>query len=130
MPAVELGRTCGFSHCGPCAYAELNSCPFAIIRGPPLSDPRGLPFLRELLRRPLANIVAMSHSAAQRFVFSASPRLRGEDSLSHRFTWSVIQFTSHVLPPSSENACSKCGAFVPIFDQINRTKTALPFHIS
>ncbi len=25
--------------------------------------------------------------------------------------WSVIQFTSQVLPPSSENDCSKCGTF-------------------
>src|SRR6266568_1035034 len=41
--------------------------------------------------------------------------------------WSVIQFTSQVLPPSSENDCSKCGEFEVISDQINRTRIALPF---
>src|SRR5258708_7606029 len=40
--------------------------------------------------------------------------------------WSVIQFTSQVLPPSSENDCSKWGEFVLVFDQINRTRMALP----
>jgi hypothetical protein len=44
--------------------------------------------------------------------------------------WFVIQFTSHVFRPSSENDCSKCGDFVVVFDQINRTKTDLPFHCS
>ena len=34
--------------------------------------------------------------------------------------WSVIQFTSQVLPPSSENDCSKCGILVLVFDQIKR----------
>jgi hypothetical protein len=49
--------------------------------------------------------------------------------LSSSFTrvWSVIQFTSHVLPPSSENDCSKWGESVSVFDQRNRTKTDLPF---
>jgi len=32
------------------------------------------------------------------------------DSLSTR-VWSVIQFISHVLPPSSENDCSKWAEF-------------------
>src|SRR5260370_25440972 len=41
--------------------------------------------------------------------------------------WSVIQFTSQVLPPSSEKDCSKWGEFVLVFDQIIRTRLALPF---
>ena len=44
--------------------------------------------------------------------------------------WSVIQFTSQVFPPSSENDCSKCGTFVSVFDQINRTIIILPFNVS
>src|SRR6476659_4068106 len=32
-------------------------------------------------------------------------------------TWSVIQLTSHVLPPSSEKDCSKCGDFDVVPDQ-------------
>lgn len=41
-------------------------------------------------------------------------------------TWSVIQFTSQVFPPSSEKDCSKCGESVSVFDQMNRTRTNLP----
>src|SRR5229473_1518425 len=44
--------------------------------------------------------------------------------------WSVIQFTSQVLPPSSENDCSKWGEFVVVSAQINRTRIALPFNVS
>ena len=44
--------------------------------------------------------------------------------------WSVIQFTSQVLPPSSENACSKCGLLVSVFDQMKRTKIDLPSKVS
>src|SRR5216683_4690016 len=40
--------------------------------------------------------------------------------------WSVIQFTSQVLPPSSENDCSKWAEFGVMFDQTNRTRMALP----
>lgn len=42
-------------------------------------------------------------------------------------TWSVIQLTSQVLPPSSEKDCSKCGESVSVFDQINRTRIDLLF---
>ena len=42
-------------------------------------------------------------------------------------TWSVIQFTSQVLPPSSEKDCSKWGESVSVFDQMNRTRMLLPF---
>ena len=31
--------------------------------------------------------------------------------------WSLIQFTSQVFPPSSENACSKCAEVRVISDQ-------------
>src|SRR5215469_3755841 len=34
---------------------------------------------------------------------------------------SVIQLTSQVLPPSCENACSKCGAVELMLDHTNRT---------
>jgi hypothetical protein len=44
--------------------------------------------------------------------------------------WSVIQFTSQVLPPSSVNACSKWGTLVSVFDQINRMKISLSFNVS
>src|SRR5215472_14941029 len=44
--------------------------------------------------------------------------------------WFVIQFTSQVLPPLSEYACSKCGVLVLVFVQRNRTNTDLPFHSS
>src|SRR5271165_6402794 len=44
--------------------------------------------------------------------------------------WSVIQFTSHVLPPSSENDCSKWGEFVVMFVHTNRMRTTLPFIVS
>ena len=41
---------------------------------------------------------------------------RGGDlaGYSFTFTWSVIQLTSQVLPPSSENDCSKCGESVVV----------------
>jgi len=42
--------------------------------------------------------------------------------------WSVIQFTSQVLPPSSENACSKWAELGVISDQLNRTKIILPLN--
>src|ERR1700676_2142209 len=45
---------------------------------------------------------------------------------SFTLVWSVIQFTSQVFPPSSENDCSKWGEFVLVFDQINRTSIDLP----
>jgi hypothetical protein len=51
--------------------------------------------------------------------FAANLLLRFQHT--QRFVWSVIQFTSQVLPPSSENACSKWGDFVAIFDQTKRT---------
>src|SRR5580700_3975478 len=44
--------------------------------------------------------------------------------------WSVIQFTSQVLPPSFENDCSKWGESVAVPDQTNRTKITLPFNVS
>src|SRR5580658_4224848 len=44
--------------------------------------------------------------------------------------WSVIQFTSQVLPPSSEKDCSKWGVPVLSFDQSKRTKTVLPLIVS
>ena len=44
--------------------------------------------------------------------------------------WSVIQFTSQVLPPSSENDCSKWGVFVVMFVQTNRIKMVLPLIVS
>jgi ketosteroid isomerase-like protein len=37
---------------------------------------------------------------------------------SFTFTWSVIQFTSHVFPPSSEYDCSKCGELVVVAVQV------------
>src|SRR5260370_16583782 len=40
--------------------------------------------------------------------------------------WSVIQLTSQVLPPSSENDCSKWAEFGVMPDQTNRTRMALP----
>src|SRR5258705_4113854 len=40
--------------------------------------------------------------------------------------WSVIQLTSQVLPPSSENDCSKCGVSVLVFVQTSRHRMDLP----
>jgi hypothetical protein len=42
----------------------------------------------------------------------------------------AIQFTSHVLPPSSENACSKRHEFAVTSDMTNRTKIARPLNVS
>ena len=44
--------------------------------------------------------------------------------------WSVIQFTSQVLPPLSENDCSKWGVFVVMFVQANRIMMLFPFSMS
>ena len=38
----------------------------------------------------------------------------------------MIQFVSHVLPPSSENACSHCGELERVRVQRNRHRTFLP----
>ncbi len=38
----------------------------------------------------------------------------------------LIQFTSQVFPPSSENACSDCAVSAPILQMENRTSTDLP----
>src|ERR1700676_1115947 len=51
------------------------------------------------------------------------------DSSSTR-VWSVIQFTSQVLPPSSENDCSKWGEFVVMSVQTNRINTLLSLIVS
>ena len=42
----------------------------------------------------------------------------------------AIQFASQVLPPSSENACSKRHELAVISDMTNRTKMVLPFNVS
>jgi hypothetical protein len=42
----------------------------------------------------------------------------------------VIQFTSRVVPPSSEYACSKCGEGVSSFVHRNPTRTVRPFQVS
>ena len=42
----------------------------------------------------------------------------------------AIQFTSQVLPPSSENACSNRQEFGEMFDMTNRTKMARPLNVS
>src|SRR5580700_3431970 len=44
--------------------------------------------------------------------------------------WSVIQFTSQVLPPSSEKDCSKWGESVVMFVQTNRIRMVLPLIVS
>ncbi len=46
------------------------------------------------------------------------------------WVWSVIQFTSQVLPPSPENACSKCGVLVLSRVHSKRTKMSFPFSVS
>jgi hypothetical protein len=40
---------------------------------------------------------------------------------------SMIQFVSHVLPPSSELACSQCADAGVICDHIKRARTVFPF---
>src|ERR1700682_976860 len=40
----------------------------------------------------------------------------------------AIQFTSQVLPPSSEKACSKWHEFGVMSEMTNRTKMALPLN--
>src|SRR5215813_2405455 len=52
--------------------------------------------------------------------------------INHSFTRVsvAIQFTSHVLPPSSENACSKWQEFGVISEMTNRTRIARPFKVS
>ena len=42
----------------------------------------------------------------------------------------AIQFTSHVLPPSSENACSNRYRSCEIFVITNRTSIARPLYVS
>src|SRR6185369_5843214 len=42
----------------------------------------------------------------------------------------AIQFTSQVLPPSSENACSKRHEFGVMSEMTNRTRIARPFSVS
>src|SRR5215813_12471990 len=42
----------------------------------------------------------------------------------------AIQLTSQVLPPSSENACSKRHEFGVMSEITNRTKMARPFSVS
>src|SRR2546425_10417733 len=42
----------------------------------------------------------------------------------------AIQFTSHVLPPSSENACSKRHEFGVMSEMTKRTKMARPSSVS
>src|SRR5438067_1876152 len=42
----------------------------------------------------------------------------------------AIQFTSHVLPPSSENDCSKRHESGLISEMIKRTRMARPFRVS
>src|SRR5262245_33945664 len=42
----------------------------------------------------------------------------------------AIQFTSQVLPPSSENACSNLAELGVMSDITNRTRMARPFRVS
>jgi hypothetical protein len=47
---------------------------------------------------------------------------------SFRRVYLLIQFVSHVLPPSSENACSDCAESGVIEKIVNRTQMPLPLN--
>src|SRR5262252_6583757 len=77
----------------------------------------------------LAEDQRLSHRAHKPRRKQENRRTRKRVQCASSFTrvWFVIQFTSHVLPPSSEYACSKWGVPVVMFVQRNRTSTDLPF---
>jgi hypothetical protein len=92
--------------------------------------------LRDARRRTPAMTVAPAR--LRRKIFAAT---RKGDRLSHRGLQRqvlsdhrgvnvMIQFVSHVLPPSSENACSQCGELVLVRVHRKRHRTFLPSTIS
>src|SRR5262249_38529009 len=76
------------------------------------------------VRGPLADIINPSLC----FYFAGIQRLFWDPSFTRVST--AIQFTSQVLPPSSENACSNRQELGVMSEITNRTKMARPLNVS
>jgi hypothetical protein len=68
---------------------------------------------------PAAKVVLVSRNPAVSFSTFSATRVS-----------SAIQFTSHVFPPSSEKACSKCTDVAVMSEITKRTKIAFPRNVS